>query len=216
MGIWKGIISKFLKISGYLVPLVQSLPTLGVWTGLMTLPFASYLIIMLTNLPINLTVALQEFFTPYMLVEKALILLGFLMLVYSLAHLRLKKKEGLVISGPYSLVRHPQYLGILLSTLGFTSWSVWILNSTFGIGFLSSTQTIAVWFVELFAYITLAFIEELFLSKIYGESFEKYKDQVPFLVPIPITKRRILNIIASVLILSILLFILTEHVFPFP
>ncbi|MCK4953588.1 hypothetical protein KAS14_07370 [Candidatus Bathyarchaeota archaeon] len=36
--------SGFLKIAGYLIPLVQSLPSLGVWTGLMTLPFASYLI----------------------------------------------------------------------------------------------------------------------------------------------------------------------------
>jgi len=204
----------FLKFAGYLVPLVQSLPVTGVWTGLMTLPFASYLIMTFANLPGSLTTALSEFFLPFLVIEKALVIIGLLILIYSVVYLRIKKKEGLVTSGPYRLVRHPQYLGMTLSTIGLTSWSVWFLNNTFGIGFLSPSQTTGVWCVELFAYILLAYIEEQYLSRNYGEpfenyngeSFENYKRQVPFVIPFLKTNRRVLDILVSILIPAILLF----------
>ena len=206
MNLVERIRSGFLKVAGYLVPLVQSLPPLGIWTGLMTLPFASYIILMFTNLPVNLPRALSEFFTPFLIPEKAFIIIGFSILIYSIAYLRTNKKEGLITSGPYRLVRHPQYLGMILSTLGFTSWSIWILNNTFGIGFLSKSQTIGVWFIELFIYILLAHIEELYLYRNYGEPFENYKSQVPFFIPFLKTNRESLNILVSILIPAILLF----------
>jgi len=199
--------SGFLKVAGYLIPLVQSLPPLGIWTGLMTLPFASYIIMMFANLPVNLPRALSEFFlTPFLIPEKAFIIIGLLIIIYSIVYLRTKKKEGLITSGPYRLVRHPQYLGMILSTLGLTSWSVWILNNTFGIGFLSPSQTIGVWFIELFAYILLAYIEERHLSGNYGEAFENYKSQVPFLIPFLKMNRKGLDILISILTPAILLF----------
>lgn len=197
-----------MRFVGYLIPLVQSLPPLGVWTGLMTLPFATYLIMMFTNLPASLTTASSEFFTPFLVIEKAFLVIGLIILVYSTAHLKMKKKEGLVTSGPYRLIRHPQYFGIILSTIGLTSWSVWLLNNTFGIGFLSSSQTIGVWFIQLFAYITLASVEEAYLAKNHAEAFENYTNQVPFLVLFFNTRRRFPDIILSILIPSILLYIL--------
>jgi len=202
--------SGFLRFAGYLFPLVQSLPPLGVWTGLMTLPFASYLILTFTNLPVNLPRALSEFFapSPILVLERTFVIIGLLILVYSIVYLKVKRKKGLVTSGPYRLARHPQYLGMILSTLGLTSWSVWILNNTFGIGFLSPSQTIGVWFIELVAYIFLAHIEELFLSKNYGETYEDYKSQVPLLIPFFKTSRKDLDVLVSILIPAILLFIL--------
>ena len=201
-----GIRSGILKVAGYLVPLVQSVP--GAWTGLMTLPFATYLIMIFANLPVNLPRALSDFFAPFLIPEKALIIGGLLILVYSVAYLWMKKKEGLVTSGPYGLVRHPQYLGMILSTLGFTSWSVWILNNTFGVGFLSPSQTICVWFIELFAYILLAIIEEQHLSRKYAKSFQNYKSQVPFFIPFLKTRRVVLDILIVVLISAVFLFVL--------
>lgn len=202
--------SGFLRFAGYLIPLVQSLPPLGVWAGLMTLPFASYLILTFTNLPVNLPRALSEFFapSPILVLERTFVIIGFLVLVYSVVYLRVKRTEGLVTSGPHRLVRHPQYLGMILSTLGLTSWSVWILNNTFGIGFLSPSQTIGVWFIELVAYIFLAHIEELFLSRNYGVTYEDYKSQVPLLIPFFKTNRKDLDVLVSILIPAILLFIL--------
>jgi len=203
---------RFLRVAGYLVPLVQSLPPLGIWTGLMTLPFASYIVVIFTNLPVNLPRALSEFlgwlFVPLLIPEKALVVIGLLVLVYSVAYLRTRKKGGLITSGPYRLVRHPQYLGMILSTLGLTSWSVWILNNTFGIGFLSPLQTMGVWFIELFAYILLAQIEEMYLSKNYGESFESYRNQVPLFIPLLRTSRRHLDILVSLLVPALILFAL--------
>ena len=201
----EAIRSGILKVAGHLVPLVQSVPA---WTGLMTLPFAGYLILIFTNLPGSLLSALSELFFPFPILEKAFVGIGLLILVYSIAYLRIKKKEGLVTSGPYGVVRHPQYLGMILSTLGFTGWSVWILNNTFGMGFLSPSQTIGVWFIELFAYILLAIIEEQHLSRKYGESFENYKSRVPFFIPFLKTKRGVLDILISILISAILLFVL--------
>ena len=197
--------SGFLKVAGYVVPLVQSLPPLGVWTGLMTLPFATYLIMMFTNLPVSLTTALSNFFVPFLILEKVFIIIGFLVLVYSIAYLKVKKKEGLIISGPYRVVRHPQYLGMILLTLGFTSWSVWILNNFWGRGFLNATQTIGVWFIELFAYILLAYTEEKYLSRKYGEIFENYKNQVPSFIPFLKMGFR-MDILISIAIPALLLF----------
>jgi len=208
--LWEKTRSGLLKFAGYLVPLVQSLPVTGAWTGLMTLPFASYLIIVFANLPVNLPRAFCDFYgwviAPILIPEKALVIIGLLILVCSMAYLRIKKKEGLVTSGPYRLIRHPQYLGMILSTLGFTSWSVWYLNNTFGIGFLSPSQTIGVWFIELFAYVLLAYIEEQYLCRNYGESFENYKSQVPLFIPLLKTNRDALDILTSILIPAILLF----------
>lgn len=198
----------FLRLVGYLIPLVQSLPPLGIWTSLMTLPFATYLVIMFTNLPVSLPTALSEFLTPFLIIEKAFLIMGVVILVYSIVHLETRKKEGLVTSGPYRLVRHPQYFGIILSTLGLTSWSVWILNNTFGMGFLNPLQTIGVWFIELLAYASLASIEELYLTKNYGEAFEDYRRQVPFLVPFFNTRRKFPDVLLSISIPSFLLFVL--------
>jgi protein-S-isoprenylcysteine O-methyltransferase Ste14 len=195
--------SWFLKIAGYLVPLVQSVP---VWTGLMTLPFAGYLILIFTNLSVELPKALFELLFPFPILEKAFIITGLLILVYSVVYLRINRREGLVTSGPYRLVRHPQYLGMILSTVGLTGWSVWTLNNTFGIGFLSPSQTIGVWFIELFAYTLLAYIEELDLSRKYGESFENYRSKVPFFIPFLKTNRRFLDVLISISIPPVLLF----------
>ena len=202
--------SGFLKIAGYFVPLVQSLPALGGWVGLMTLPFATYLIMFFTNLPVSLVDVLSAFFSPFSLLipERAFIIIGLFLLVYSVAYLRVKKRDGLVTSGPYRLVRHPQYLGMIVATLGLTSWSVWILNNTFGVGFLSPSQTIGVWLIELFAYILLALVEELFLSKNCGKIFSDYQTQVPFLVPFLKTNRKDLDVLVSILVPAILLLIL--------
>jgi len=176
----------------------------------MTLPFATYLITFLMNLPVSLVDVLSAFFAPdpILIPDRAFIIVGLFLLVYSVAYLKIKRKVGMVTSGPYRLIRHPQYLGMILATLGLTSWSVWILNNTFGRGFLSPSQTIGVWFIELFAYILLALVEELFLSRNYGEIFDHYKSEVPFLIPFLKTNRKDLDILVSTVIPPILLLVL--------
>jgi len=161
---------------------------------------------MFANLPEHLPRAILEFFfTPFLVPEKIFIITGVLILTYSVVRLRMKRKEGLVTSGPYQWIRHPQYLGFVLVTIGLTSWSVWILNNTFGIGFLSPIQTIGLWFIELFAYILLAYVEEKYLTKEYGEQYENYEKQVPFFIPFLKVKKTNLEILISTAIPTILL-----------
>lgn len=176
----------------------------------MTLPFATYLLMFFMNIPVSVVDVLSAFFAPssILIPERAFIVIGLFLLVYSVAYLKIKREVGLVTSGPYRLIRHPQYLGMILATLGLTSWSVWILNNTFGRGFLSPSQTIGVWFIELIAYILLALVEELFLSKNYGQIFEDYKSQVPFLIPFLKTNRKDLDVLVSTIIPPILLLVL--------
>jgi len=202
----------FMMIAGYLILLVQSVP---VWTGLMTLPFAGYLIVILSNIPVNLPKAFSDFilflfYLPFLILEKIFIVIGVILLVYSTVYLHSNKQEGVVTTGPYNLFRHPQYLGMILITLGATGWSIWILNNTFGIGFLNPTQTAFVWFIELFAYILLAHIEEIYLSKKFGEDFETYKKKVPFFIPFLKTRKKELDLLISIAIPAILLFVMLQ------
>jgi protein-S-isoprenylcysteine O-methyltransferase Ste14 len=208
----KSLVRKwFLRVAGYLVPLFQSLPSIGVWTGLMTVPLLGYLVLLFSSLPGSLSIVLEDFFTDRsFLLDKTCILIGLLVLFYSSAYLRMKKNKGLIVSGPYGLVRHPQYLGVILFTLGLTSRSYWVLTSTFGIGFLSSQQTIAAWLIEVLVYVLLANIEELYLSRKYEESFENYRDKTAFLIPFLKTKNKILDALVSILIPAILFWIVLQ------
>jgi len=82
-----------------------------------------------------------------------------------------KRKEGFVTNGLYSKVRHPQYLGIILATLGFTFVSerpmAWIS-----------------WLSMVFGYFVLASYEERILKEKYGETIQRYRQQVPFILPL--------------------------------
>lgn len=105
---------------------------------------------------------------------------------------------------------------MMMLTLGLTSWSVWILNNTFGVGFLSASQTIGVWLLELFVYILLAYVEEQHLSRNYHESFKLYKSQVPFFIPLVNSNNQTLDFLFSIFIpASLLLGLVTiGHVSP--
>lgn len=197
--------SGILQILGFLIPLVQSIPPLGIWTGLMTVPLIGYLVMMFATLPASFPEALIKLFFGGRPLEQAVAAFGLLTLAYSVAYLAIKKEAGLVTTGPYRLVRHPQYLGMVLLTLGFTSRSYWILTNTFGIGFLSPVGTVCVWLIELFAYVLLASIEESYLSKSFGIDFENYRSKVPFLIPWLNTNAKTVEIAFSILIPSLLL-----------
>lgn len=80
-------------------------------------------------------------------------------------------KRGLVTYGVYGAVRHPQYLGIVLLSLGLSVRS------------LRPASFIA-WLTLLFGYLTLASLEERDLLKTYGERYERYREMVPFMIPL--------------------------------
>ncbi len=81
--------------------------------------------------------------------------------------------EGLVTSGIYRFIRHPQYTGILLFTLG------WILH-------WPSVVTLALWPILIAAYVWLARQEERDALEAFGPAYAEYaqstKRFAPFVV----------------------------------
>ncbi len=209
------ILQKFketlLRISGYLIPLVQQIPTLGIYTGLMTLPLLAVLAILFMQFPINIVGMVAELITMSLmsisvLIANLITFVGLFLTVYSVIYLQRHKKEGLVTTGPYRFIRHPQYTGFLLITLGLTVFSYWWLSNTFGIGWLSKEATVAVWFIQLGIYLALALVEESYLLKTVGEHYTAYKKTTSFFIPIGRVNR--FDIPISIGILSIVMFLL--------
>lgn len=132
----------------YIMPLLMSSP--GFYAGIMTMPFLSYLLLMLTSLQ-----GVLYLFLGGSILENAVLILGLIFFLCSIVFLWRSKSEGLVTIGPYRVVRHPQYLSLILFTAVLTSRSVWVLLNTRGIGFLRPYETIAIWFIMSLIYIGL-------------------------------------------------------------
>lgn len=86
--------------------------------------------------------------------------------------------KGLVKNGLYSIVRHPQYLGITLFTFAF------VLLGFRPIDFIA-------WVTLVFLHLLLAESEERKLVKRFGEEYLIYRQEVSFLIPLPSGVRRL-------------------------
>jgi len=209
--------SVFLEIAGWLIPLIVSGPSLFIWAGLMTMPLIVYLAIMFLSL-FNPAIQFhgQEPSVPYFLAaldvmllggrhlpDKAMSILGIVIMVYATVHLNIKRKGGLVTSGPYRVVRNPQYVGAILFTINLTSRSY---REVLGdVGWLGPEGTLAVWLGTLGAYILLALVEEAYLTREFGEAYTAYRNKTAFLIPFVVTRRRWLEIVISAVMPAVLL-----------
>lgn len=80
------------------------------------------------------------------------------------------RTDNMVISGPYRLLRHPQYLGFLLITGG------WLIH-------WPTIPTIIMWPILVFLYYKLAKKEEKEMEERFGEKYREYKQSVPMFIP---------------------------------
>ncbi len=183
---------------GYLLPFIASLPPLAAWGGLMTVPFIIYLLMMMSN--ISTAPPLPDLTQPTTLVTLTVASLGLLLLLYSVVYLWKAKSHGLVTGGPYRLCRHPQYFSLIVFTMIMTYQSVWILQHTFGMGWLSIDQTKMLWLLMLGAYVVIAGVEEMHLEKRYGDEWTEYRKSVGFIIPfIPLKSSLIEGVIVILL-----------------
>ena len=112
---------------------------------------------------------------------------GFLLFLIALTSM-LKRRGGLLTSGLYGKVRHPQYLGFIVMTWGISAVSViWEFQGPWLLGPLSGVfgYFLHHWVVVSLAYVALAFLEERYLLKKYPHEYGEYKERVPFLFPVP-------------------------------
>ena len=104
-------------------------------------------------------------------------LIVFLAACVQLAYVQLLRKDKRIVTyGLYSVVRHPQYLGIIGVTLGIT---IMCRQSVFG------GQVTEIWLIQVLGYILLAGYEERHLMKEHEEEYQSYKEKVAFIFPIP-------------------------------
>jgi len=81
------------------------------------------------------------------------------------------KTQVLTTGGPYSLVRHPLYIGSFLQALGYCFMSGQWLSFPIGLPFF------------LLLYLVAARTEERMLTKLYGAEYAEYSRRVPRYLP---------------------------------
>jgi len=102
-------------------------------------------------------------------ISNIIILIGILLIIFGWRKIY-RAKGTLVTTGIYGHVRHPQYLGFLLLTLGMNIQ--WIMIST-----------LLLWPILAILYYRLAKEEDKELEERFGEEYQKYKRTVPMLIP---------------------------------
>ena len=86
------------------------------------------------------------------------------------AEVTVKQDHELVRGGPYALVRHPIYTGLLVAFIG----------TALGVGNGRALVGLALLVAALLRRVT---IEERFMSEQFGEAYARYRAKVPALIP---------------------------------
>ncbi|MFQ5708615.1 MAG: methyltransferase family protein [bacterium] len=92
------------------------------------------------------------------------------LLLIALGWRKIHKAQGLVTTGIYRYLRHPQYTGIFLFTFG------WILH-------WPSVITLIFWPILVGAYVWLARREEQMVAEEFGEAYRAYAASTPRFFP---------------------------------
>ncbi|MCZ7380915.1 MAG: isoprenylcysteine carboxylmethyltransferase family protein [Candidatus Methanoperedens sp.] len=104
-----------------------------------------------------------------MVISSAVIFLGLFLMSKGWSMIHASNGE-LVIGGIYRYVRHPQYLGLIILTVGLLiQWPTII--------------TLAMWPVLVLMYYRLAKREEREATEAFGERYEEYKRDTPMFLP---------------------------------
>jgi protein-S-isoprenylcysteine O-methyltransferase Ste14 len=143
------------------------------------------LVIAATQPPSRFFVPLWPFGITNYMSGFVMVALGLAFTVWARVHLgtnwsaRIARKvdHELVRSGPYALVRHPIYSGLLLACLGVAV----------GRGDVGALLGCALMW---FGFLRKLRIEERWLQQTFGDAYTRYRDEVPSVLPWPSTARR--------------------------
>ena len=86
-------------------------------------------------------------------------------------HVEIRENHRLIQSGPYTYIRNPYYVSVILEAMGLPL----LVNS-----FTGALIAVFVYLPVLFLRI---FLEEMALEKKFKESFSDYKNHVPRIIP---------------------------------
>lgn len=104
------------------------------------------------------------------IITNAIIIAGFYLIYKGWKLIHEAKSDELVTNGIYAHIRHPQYDGMFLITIGLLiQWP--------------SVTSLIMWPILMVAYFRLAKREERTLEQQFGKKFLEYKDKVPAFIP---------------------------------
>lgn len=144
------------------------------------IPFTAYILLWVFGIDgmftfeYLLTQVIGDLFYPIFMyvifpIATALIVIGLLLIIFGWKAIHENKGE-MVTTGIYSHIRHPQYLGFLLLTLGMNlEWTTFF--------------TFLLYPVIVVLYYKLARSEEKYSIEIYGDRYREYMKKVPMLIP---------------------------------
>ena len=180
------VISFSTTISSFLIPIFQYVPCTAIWFGIMSVPLVSYLFLFFFNPSIIIYDIQFLIRSPGFVIS----ILGVGIYIYSLIY-QLTHRNQLLRRGPYKVIRHPQYVGFIVITLGMTL-VVFQTSPIFSVNVFNFDPYVLIflfWIGEVIAYIFLAKIEEIALAKKFGAEFNAYKKSVGFMLPLIKLKR---------------------------
>jgi protein-S-isoprenylcysteine O-methyltransferase Ste14 len=171
----EGLISAFLFVFQRIPVSITSevLPTI---TPMLT-PLAVYMFSLKWVSPDFLGQMNLLFFEEKLMFGRIVAVTGLIVFLVACAQL-LRANQKIVTTGLYSVVRHPQYFGIVVVTLGITIMSI---QSDFG----GSSNVTLVWLIQVLGYVLLAAYEERHLMNEHKEEYQQYKQKVSFIFPAP-------------------------------
>jgi protein-S-isoprenylcysteine O-methyltransferase Ste14 len=103
--------------------------------------------------------------------SKVIMGIGILLIIYGWRQIHKGRSQGkLVKTGLYKYIRHPQYLGFLLITVGLNVMWLTII-------------TLMMWPVLALLYWRLAKREDKEMEEQFGDEFQEYKRKVPGFIP---------------------------------
>ena len=102
-------------------------------------------------------------------ISNIIVLIGMFLIIFGWRKIH-RANNQLVTTGIYGHIRHPQYLGFVLITLGMNI--LWVTIST-----------LLLWPILVSVYYRLAKEEDREMEKKFGEEFQKYKQIVPMFIP---------------------------------
>ena len=169
-------------VTSSMILIFQYIPCASIWFGIMSVPLITYFGYFLSN-P-DIAIMDFEFFLSYGFPWSILTILGGILFIYSFIY-QLTHCKNLIKQGPYRYIRHPQYFGAIIMTLGLTMIS---LNTSPIFPFANEFSydysfLIFIWLIEVIVYIILAKIEDFSLKNKYGIDFLNYQRSVGFMIP---------------------------------